>query len=116
MPWCNHVRYSRTIQAGQYLIKEFRDKWLRDFYLRDVPSKHIPEELEKRLFRKLQLIDDAVNDSDLRSPPGNHFEKMAGTLAGMHSVRINRQWRLVFSWSGKRGELRDIYLDNHDYR
>ena len=98
------------------MIQSFRDRWLRDFYLEDKSSKKISAAIEDRLFRKLQLIDDATCDLDLRSPPSNHFEKLRGNLAGKHSIRINKQWRLVFTWSGGRGEAQDIYLDNHDYR
>jgi len=68
------------------------------------------------LLRDLQIIDDATCDLDMRSPPSNHFEKLRGNLAGKHSTRVNKQWRLVFTWSGERGEAQDIYLDNHDYR
>lgn len=98
------------------MIQSFRDRWLRDFYLEDKTSKKIPTEVQDRLFRKLQLIDDATCDHDLRSPPSNHFEKLRGKLAGMHSIRVNKQRRLVFSWSGERGEAQNIYLDNHGYR
>jgi len=42
------------------------------------------------------MIDDAVTDQDLRAPPSNHFEKLRGNLEGWHSIRINRQWRLIF--------------------
>ncbi len=38
------------------------------------------------LFRKLQMIDDAATDQDLRVPPSNHFEKLRGNLAGLHSI------------------------------
>ena len=72
--------------------------------------------IKDRLFRKLQIIDDATGDADLRSPPSNHFEKLKGNLRENHSIRVNIQWRLVFSWSGETGEATDIYLDNHDYR
>ena len=98
------------------MIQSFRDRWLRDFYLKDKTSKKIPAEVQDRLFRKLQLIDDATCDLDLRSPPSNHFEKLRGNLAGKHSIHVNKQWRLVFTWSGERGEAQDLYLDNHDYR
>jgi len=98
------------------LIQGFRDRWLREFYLKDKTSKKIPAEVGDRLFRKLQLIDDATCNLDLRPPPSNHFEKLRGNLAGKHSIRVNKQWRLVFIWSDERGEARDIYLDNHDYR
>ena len=98
------------------MIKGFRDRWLRDFYLEDKVSKQMPAAIENRLFRKLQLIDDATCNLDLRSPPSNHFEKLRGKLAGKHSIRVNKRWRLVFMWSDQRGEAQGVYLDNHDYR
>jgi proteic killer suppression protein len=98
------------------MIVTFRDGWLQDFFVEDVPSKRIPADLESRLFRKIQLIDDATADQDLRMPASNHFEKLRGNLAGFHSVRVNKQWRLVFHWDGGRGEARGVYLDAHRYR
>jgi proteic killer suppression protein len=98
------------------MIVNFRDHWLWDFFVEDVRSRKIPADLEARLFRKLQMIDDAATDQDLRVPPSNHFEKLEGRLAGYHSIRVNRQWRLVFQWDGGNGEARGIYLDNHSYR
>ena len=51
------------------MVVSFRDDWLRDFFVEDVRSKKIPSELESRLFRKIQMIDDAMTDEDLRAPP-----------------------------------------------
>lgn len=82
----------------------------------DKRAKRIPADLEQRLFRKLQLIDDATTDADLRSPPSNHFEKLAGNLEGWHSIRVNQQWRLIFQWDGESGKASKLYLDNHSYR
>jgi proteic killer suppression protein len=93
----------------------FRDEWLRAFFAEDVRSKTIPADLESRLFLKIQMIDDATTDQDLRVPPSDHFEKLKGNLDGFHSIRVNRQWRLVFRWNGERGEATDLYLDNHSY-
>ncbi|PIW25675.1 MAG: plasmid maintenance system killer protein [Rhodospirillales bacterium CG15_BIG_FIL_POST_REV_8_21_14_020_66_15] len=93
-----------------------RDDWLRAFFVGDVRSRNIPPELESRLFRKLQMIDDATDDRDLRVPPSNHFEKLRGHLDGFHSIRVNRQWRLIFRWDGRRGEASDLYLDDHGYK
>lgn len=112
----NQARYSIFAQKEIVLIQSFRDRWLKEFYLKNKIGKQIPAAIEDRLFRKLQLIDDATCDLDLRSPPSNHFEKLRGHLAGKYSIRVNKQWRLVFIWSGKYGEAQDIYLDNHDYR
>ena len=93
----------------------FRDEWLRAFSVEDTRSRHIPSDLEGRLFRKLQMIDDATTDRDLRVPPSNHFEKLRRNLAGFHSIRVNSQW-LVFQWDGSRGEAEGVYPDDHSYR
>ena len=98
------------------MIGSFREDWLRAFFVEDIPSRTIPRDLERRLFRKLQMIDDATTEQDLRVPPSNHFEKLRGKLEGYRSIRVNRQWRLVFRWDGSRGEAEDVYLDDHSYR
>lgn len=33
-------------------------------------------------------------------PPSNHFEKLRGNLEGFRSIRVNKQWRLIFQWMG----------------
>ncbi len=97
------------------MIVSFRDAWLRAFFVEDIRSRNIPPDLEARLFRKLQMLDDAATDRDLRVPPSNHFEKLHGSLAGFCSIRVNRQWRLIFRWDGGRGEAAGVYLDDHSY-
>ena len=95
---------------------DFRDDWLRDFFVKGLRTKKIPSGLKDRLFRKIQMIDDATTDQDLLVPPSNHFEKLHGKLEGFHSVRVNKQWRLVFQWDSGRGEAKDVYLDDCSYR
>jgi antitoxin HigA-1 len=73
------------------MIAGFRDEWLRAFFVDDIQSKNVPPDLERLLFRKLQMLDDATTDQDLRVPPSNHFEKLRGDLAGFHSIRVNKQ-------------------------
>jgi len=48
--------------------------------------------------RKLRMIESAVQLSDLRAPPGNRLEPLAGNRAGQYSIRINDQWRICFVW------------------
>ncbi len=98
------------------MISGFRDVWLRDFFVSDTGNKRIPADIEDRLFRKLQMIDDARTDQDLRVPPSNHFEKLKGSLEGYCSIRVNRRWRLIFHWDGSAGEASELYLDDHSYR
>jgi proteic killer suppression protein len=73
------------------MIVSFRDEWLRAFCVEDTRSQQIPPDLESRLFHKLQMIDDATTDQDLRIPPNNHFEKLRGNLTGLHSIRVSNQ-------------------------
>ena len=55
--------------------------------------------IEKQAKRKLDMLDSAVRLNDLRSPPGNRLESLAGNRKGQHSIRINAQWRLCFVWT-----------------
>lgn len=49
--------------------------------------------------RKLMMLHAAGELMDLRSPPGNRLEALAGDRQGQHSIRINDQWRLCFIWT-----------------
>jgi proteic killer suppression protein len=96
------------------MIDTWRDSWLKDFFVHNTRPKQIPADLRDRLFRKLQLLEDASTDADLRVPPSNHLEKLSGNLEGWHSIRVNLQWRLVFRWND--GKAASVYLDDHSYR
>jgi len=98
------------------MIGSFRDRWLEAFFVDDIRSKRIPASIEDRLFRKLQMLDDARTDIDLRAPPSNGFEKLSGHLTGWHSIRVNLRWRLIFQWNADTGEAWGVYLDDHSYR
>lgn len=45
------------------------------------------------------ILNAAETLGDLRVPPGNRLEKLAGDRAGQYSIRINRQWRICVRWS-----------------
>ena len=46
--------------------------------------------------RKLLMLDMATRLDDLRAPPANRLEQLAGDRAGQHSIRVNDQWRICF--------------------
>jgi len=48
--------------------------------------------------RKLDQINRARDLSDLAVPPGNRLERLKGDRAGQHSIRVNDQYRVCFSW------------------
>jgi proteic killer suppression protein len=48
--------------------------------------------------RKLAMLDAAARLEDMRVPPGNRLEKLKGDRQGQHSIRINDQYRICFTW------------------
>ena len=64
------------------------------------------------MLRKLVAVDAAEAIEDLRVPPGNRLEKLKGSRAGQHSIRINDQWRICFRWQD--GDAHDVeVVDYH---
>ena len=57
-------------------------------------------DVQKVAQRKLLLLNEAQVLEDLRSPPSNHLEALQGDREGEYSIRINKQWRLCFTWQG----------------
>jgi proteic killer suppression protein len=54
--------------------------------------------VHKRAREKLDLLHHAQSLNDLRVPPANQLEKLAGNRRGQWSIRIDRQWQICFSW------------------
>ena len=63
---------------------------------------------------KPDIIHVAKEEQDLRAPPGNRFEHLRGKLKNWRSIRVNRQYRLIFQWEA--GAASKVYLDPHTYR
>jgi toxin HigB-1 len=64
--------------------------------------------IERSSRRKLLYLHRAVHLQDLRVPPGNRLEALAGDRRGQYSIRINDQWRICFRW--KDGEATDVEI------
>jgi proteic killer suppression protein len=60
------------------------------------PIKKMPIDLQQVGRRKLRMINNSQNWTDLRIPPSNRLEKLQGS--NFCSIRINAQWRIVFRW------------------
>ena len=59
--------------------------------------KKIPLNVQQTGRRKLRMLNNAVDLQDLRIPPANRLEKLAGSLKDFYSIRINDQWRIIFN-------------------
>ena len=79
------------------MIKSFADKSAEELFNRNKVRK-MSSTIVKVAYRKLLILDAAESTEDLKVPPGNRFEKLSGNLSGKYSIRINDQWRIIFSW------------------
>jgi len=61
-------------------------------------SRKFPSDIQNVARRKLRMLNNAQNLNDLKAPPGNRLEALKGNRKGMHSIRINQQWRVCFKW------------------
>lgn len=71
-----------------------------------------PDPLWKVAGLKLDLLDSASLLTDLRVPPGNRLEALSGDRKGQHSIRINQQSRICFTWTDEGPENVEI-VDYH---
>ncbi|MCX7125239.1 MAG: type II toxin-antitoxin system RelE/ParE family toxin, partial [Gammaproteobacteria bacterium] len=54
--------------------------------------------LHAKIGRLYDQINAVTTIEMLRIPPSNHLEKLSGNLKGFWSLRINKQWRIIFRW------------------
>ena len=88
------------------MIRFFRDKDV-ELLFSDVPVRRF-RAIERPARRKLLYLHRARTLEDLKVPPGNHLEALKGDRRGQHSIRINDQWRVCFTW--KDGDAHDVEI------
>ena len=71
-----------------------------------------PRVLWRVAARKLDQLDSVITLEELRIPPGNRLEALAGNRRGQHAIRINDQYRICFVWSESGPDLVEI-VDYH---
>lgn len=79
------------------MIRSFKDPEAERIFARQ-RSRRLPQDIQGVAVRKLRMLNRALTLSDLRVPPANRLEKLAGNRAGQYSIRINDQWRICFVW------------------
>ncbi|MDO5633703.1 MAG: type II toxin-antitoxin system RelE/ParE family toxin [Micrococcus sp.] len=88
---------TRRVILGREIVS-FADRDTERLFRRQ-RVKRIDPRLHPKAMTKLLLLD-AVQDLDeLRVPPGNRLELLEGDRAGQHSIGINDDWRIWFSWT-----------------
>ena len=72
-----------------------RHKGLRALAEQD-SRRQLPGDLVPKLRRDLTLLDEARNPGVLASQPGYRLHPLKGDMAGLWSVRVSGNWRVVF--------------------
>jgi toxin HigB-1 len=93
------------------MIRSYKDR-ITEAVARGESPKGFPADLVKVARRKLGYLNAATDLNDLRSPPGNRLEQLAGDRKGQHSMRINDQFRICFVWT-KEGPKEVEITDYH---
>ena len=74
---------------------EFKDS---DLDRLETDSKFVTRwsrDIVKAYRKRIQAIRAARDERDLAAVRGNRFEKLKGSRAHQHSMRLNDQWRLI---------------------
>jgi proteic killer suppression protein len=71
-------------------------------------SRRLPNQIQATARRKLRMLNNARALDDLRIPPANRLERLAGDRDGQWSIRINDQWRVCFAWADGNAEQVEI--------
>ena len=79
------------------MIRNFADREAEKIW-GGTPSRRLPADIQSVARRKLRMLANASALDDLRIPPANRLEALKGNRKGRYSIRINKQWRICFSW------------------
>lgn len=93
------------------MIVSFKDKATEDIFngkSSRIARKTLPGTLFRLAARKLDQLDSVESLDELKIPPGNRLEALTGDRKGQHSIRINQQYRICFSWSDSGPELVEV--------
>ncbi len=79
------------------MIISFGNKETEKLYVTG-KSKTYTQSIIKVSLRKLDYLNAAKNINDLKIPPSNRIEQLKGKYKNMYSIRINKQYRIIFSF------------------
>ncbi len=92
------------------MIKSFRCKETEKIFW-NRRSRKFPPDIHTRAKIKLDMLEAAEEKRDLKSPPSNYLEELKGDYAGFMSIRINKQFRLVFRFHN--GNAYDVHITDY---
>ena len=94
------------------MIIGFSDKETEKVYSQQF-SKKFPVDIQRIALRKLIMINNSNKISDLLVPPGNRLEKLSGSESNQWSIRINDQWRIIFTPINDGKDYKDVKITDY---
>lgn len=88
------------------MIRSFRCDETRA--LHDGYSSRKFRSIEEQARKRLRWLHAATSLADLGAIRGNRLETLRGDRAGQHSIRVNNQWRICFTW--RDGSAHDVEI------
>lgn len=71
-------------------------------------SRRIPANIRLSGWKKLAILNAALDLQNLNIPPGNRLEALKKDREGQHSIRVNDQYRVCFRWQA--GNAYDVEI------
>jgi proteic killer suppression protein len=91
------------------MIQTFRNKALERL-LKEGNAKGIPKDLEKRIRRRLEVIDSATAIDDLKIP-GYDLHQLKGDRRETWSIKVSGNWRITFTFINN--DAYDLNLEDY---
>lgn len=90
-------------------LVNFKHKGLKNLYEKDI-AKGVPADMAPKLKRQLFAMSEADQLDDLKAFPGWRLHPLKGKMAGIWSLVVTGNWRLIFGYKEDTNEASDIDL------
>ena len=98
------------VSNAKDMIQSFGSKETEKIW-NGIRVKKMPLEIQLVGRRKLRMLNNSQDVKDLRIPPSNRLEKLSGDLKDFYSLRINKQWRIIFTWNN--GNANEVKITDY---
>ncbi len=97
------------------MIASFGDQATRDIFngLNSKAARTVPQSLHGNARRKLDILNQSTTLGQIAAVPGLELERLKGRLSAFYSIRVNRQYRILFAWKDLTGEAFQVQISKH---
>ena len=94
---------------------EFSDDHLERLLFDEGYKSRLPEEVVKMYRKRMQFLLQAPDERAFRAMKSFHYEELKAKRKGQHSIRLNRQYRIIFRFEGEKENKRIVLVSIEDY-